>query len=46
MLAMLAVKDGDFEKAREIYNELLQNENISDNFRARIQDMLSALSNM
>lgn len=46
MLAMLAVKDGDFEKARSIYSGLLQNENMSENFRGRIQDMLSALSDM
>ena len=46
MLAMIAIKEGDFEQARTIYNKMLQNENISENFRSRIQDMLSALSDM
>ena len=46
MLAMVAIKTGDFEVAKSIYNELLQNENVSDNFRSHVQDMLSALSDM
>ncbi|MBE6450837.1 MAG: tetratricopeptide repeat protein [Alphaproteobacteria bacterium] len=46
MLAMVAIKTGDFEDAKLIYNELLQNENVSENFRLHIQDMLSALSDM
>ena len=45
-LAMLAVREGNFEEARIIYNRLLQSENVSENFRTRIQDMLSALSDM
>ncbi len=46
MLAMVAIKEGNFDKARQIYNDILQNVNASDNFRARIQDMLSALNDM
>ncbi len=46
MLAMLAIKEGNFDRARNIYNEMLQNENLSENFKNRIQDMLSALSDM
>lgn len=44
MLAMLSIKEGNFDQARNIYNEMLQNENLSENFKNRIQDMLSALS--
>ena len=46
MVAMVSIKEGDFAKARNIYNDLLQSNKISDNFRNRIQDMLSALSDM
>ncbi len=46
MIAMSAIKAGDFQKARTIYTQLLQNANLSDNFKNRIQDMLSALSDM
>ena len=46
MLAMTAIRDGDLEAAREIYKSLLNNGNISENFRTRIQDMLSALNDM
>jgi len=46
MIAMSAIKSGDFQKARTIYTQLLQNANLSDNFKSRIQDMLSALSDM
>ena len=46
MLAMVAIKTGDFEVAKSIYTQLLQNENVSDNFRSHIQDMLSTLSDM
>lgn len=46
MLAMISIEEGNFEEARKIYNELLQNTAISENFRNHIQDMLSALSDM
>ena len=46
MLAMISIEEGKFEQARKIYNELLQNTTISENFRSHIQDMLSTLSDM
>ncbi len=46
MLAMVAIRDGDIEAARTLYKSLLNNGSISENFRNRIQDMLSALNDM
>lgn len=46
LLAMVAVRDGDIETARNIYTSLIENENISENFKSRVQDMLSALNDM
>lgn len=46
LLAMAAIRDGQLEKARDIYSELLENPEISANFKARIQDILSALNDM
>lgn len=46
MLAMTAIRNGDLDAARDIYKSLLNNGNISENFRTRIQDMLSALNDM
>jgi hypothetical protein len=46
MLAMVAIRDGDMPKAREIYENLMQNPDVSQNFKSRIQDMLSALNDM
>lgn len=46
MLAMAAVRSGEIEEAKEIYNSLLENGNISDTFKNRIQDMLAALNDM
>lgn len=46
LLAMTAIADGDMETAREIYLNLIQNPEISPNFKSRIQDMLSSLNDM
>ena len=46
MLAMTAIRDGDIETAKTLYKSLLETENISENFKSRIQDMLSALNDM
>ncbi len=46
MLAMISIEEGKFEEARTIYNGLLQNTAISENFRSHIQDMLSSLNDM
>lgn len=46
LLAMVAIRDGDTETARTLYTSLLENGNISDNFKSRIQDMLSTLNGL
>lgn len=46
LLAMSAIHNGDIEEARLIYAELLQADNLPENFRIRIQDMMSALNDM
>ena len=46
LLAMAAIRDGDTETARSLYTSLLENGNISDNFKNRIQDMLSTLNGL
>lgn len=46
LLAMSAIKNGDIETARKIYENLLQVEDLPDNFKSKIQDMLSSISDM
>ncbi len=46
LLAMAAIRDGDTETARSLYNSLLESDNVSDNFKSRIQDMLSTLNGL
>ena len=45
-LALSAIQDGQGEKARELYQEILQDSRTSDEFRTRIQDMMSAISDI
>ncbi len=44
LLAMSAIQNKDMEKAKTIYQELLTNGNLSDEFRARINDMLASIN--
>lgn len=44
LLAMSAIQNKDYEKAKGIYQELLTNGDISDEFRARVNDMLASIS--
>lgn len=44
LLAMSAIQNKDFERAKSIYLELQTNANISDDFRARINDMLASIN--
>lgn len=46
LLAMSAIQNGDIETARNLYQGLLENGNISENFKNRIQDMLSTLESL
>ena len=45
-IALAAIKEGDIESARNIYQKLEQNGNISEQFRSRIQDMLTTISDL
>lgn len=44
MLAMLAVRDGNFEKAKTMYQEISVAENTSETLKARAQDMLNVIN--
>ena len=41
---MIAIQNKNMEKAKAIYEELLTNTNISDEFKARINDMLASIN--
>ncbi len=45
-LALALIQDGDIQGARLLYQELMQDGRISEDFRNRVQDMLTALSDM
>lgn len=44
MLAMLAIRDGNIEEAKTLYQEILDTENLPDGLKLRVQDMLSILN--
>ena len=44
LLAMSAIQNKDMAKAKTIYEELLANGNISEEFKARINDMLASIN--
>ncbi|MCM1323726.1 MAG: tetratricopeptide repeat protein [Acetobacter sp.] len=44
LLAMSAIQNKDMNKAKDIYQELLANTNISEEFKARINDMLASIN--
>lgn len=44
LLAMSAIQNKDYAKGRAIYQELLANDSISDEFKARINDMLASIN--
>lgn len=44
LLAMSAIQHKQYEKAKSIYQELLNDEHISDEFKARINDMLASIN--
>lgn len=46
LLAMSAIQNDDIDTARSLYEGLLENANISENFKSRIQDMLSTLNSL
>lgn len=46
LLAMSAIKEGDVDTARTIYENILKIKDLPDNFKTKIQDMLTSLSDM
>ena len=46
MLAMLEIREGNIEKAKMIYEEILNSPDLSDGLKLRVQDMLSALTSI
>lgn len=44
LLAMSAIQNKDMAKAKAIYEELLTNGNISEEFKARVNDMLASIN--
>ncbi len=46
LLAMSAIANNDIDTAKSIYNNLLANEDISNDFRSRINDMLATINEM
>ncbi len=46
MLAMLEIREGNIEKAKALYTEILNSPDLSDGLKLRVQDMLSALNSI
>ncbi len=46
LLAMSAIRNGNVEDAKDIYNKILKIKDLPEGFRNRIQDMLSSISDM
>lgn len=46
LLAMAAIKEGDIETAKEIYGKILKTKDLPEEFKNKIQDMLTSISDM
>jgi hypothetical protein len=46
LLAMSAIQNGDIDSAKEIYTNLLKVKDLPENFRSKVQDMLSSISDL
>lgn len=46
LLAMSAIKSGDIETAKTIYEQVLKVKDLPESFRIKVQDMLSSISDM
>ena len=44
LMAMSAIANGDIDKARDIYNAILKIKDLPENFKNKVQDMLSSLN--
>lgn len=45
LLAMAAIREGDWQTARDIYSKLLTVKDLPESFKSKIQEMLSSLNN-
>lgn len=43
LMAMLAIREKDFQKAQDLYTKISQSPNVSDSMKARAQDMINVL---
>lgn len=43
MTAMAAIRDGNIDEAKDLYNQILNTENLPEGLKIRVQDMLSVL---
>ncbi len=43
LLAMAAIREGDLQTARDIYNSLLKVKDLPESFKSKVQEMLSSL---
>ena len=46
LLAIAAIKEGDIETAKEIYGKILKTKDLPEEFKTKIQDMLTSISDM
>ena len=46
LLAISAIRDGDIETAKQIYDEILKTKDLPEGFKSKIQDMLTSISDM
>lgn len=46
LVAMSAIQYGDIDTAKKIYEDILKNKDLSENFRTKIQDILASLSDI
>lgn len=46
LIAISAIRNGDIEDAKQIYADILKTKDLPEGFKAKIQDMLSSISDM
>ncbi|MBR3501947.1 MAG: tetratricopeptide repeat protein [Alphaproteobacteria bacterium] len=46
LLAISAIREGDIETAKQLYENILKNKDLPEGFKTKIQDMLTSISDM
>ena len=46
LLAISAIREGNIEKAKQLYNEILKIKDLPEGFKTKIQDMLTSIGDM